>query len=228
MIPVALVLFIGPTPLVASADFPPDAQWKAVAACPRIVTTTGQYGTSTGVVVGVKDGQAYILTAAHTVAEVGAGREALFYPPATYPKPTPPLKPVVVAHRLPAADVAVLTVRIPPDTTVPTLKLIAPGRRPKAFPFPVLAVGCSGGDAPTCRTDIVRGKRFVRRPEAGDAFFWETDVPPVPGRSGGPLLDADGKVIGLCAANMGSRGYYTHTDELHAGLKRHGLAWLWE
>ena len=44
-------------------------------------------------------------------------------------------------------------------------------------------------------------------------------------RSGGPLV-VGGRVIGICAANSGGHGFYTHTDEIHAALTRDGFGWL--
>jgi hypothetical protein len=50
---------------------------------------------------------------------------------------------------------------------------------------------------------------------------------PVGGMSGGPLLDARGRVIGVCsAAKPDGPGYYAHLDEVLAGLKSQGYGWL--
>ena len=48
------------------------------------------------------------------------------------------------------------------------------------------------------------------------------------GRSGGPLLNLDGQVIGICAATSLGKGYYVHLSEIHAGLKTAGYDWLWK
>ena len=212
-------------PVVASDKVPAELQWKLLRASPRIVTTSGAFGTASGVAVGARDGVAYILTAAHTVAEV-AEREVQFFAEKGYPVPVKVYKAASVVLRVPDADVALVTVAVGNDAIV-LAKLAAPGQRPKAFPAPVFAVGCSNGSAPTVEVDELLAKRFVRRPGNGMAFFWETAAPPVTGRSGGPLCDADGRVIGVCAANRDGRGYYAHADELHAALKKAGYAWLW-
>ena len=37
-----------------------------------------------------------------------------------------------------------------------------------------------------------------------------------------------GRVIGLCAAAQKGRGYYSHLDEILAGLKVKDFGWLWQ
>jgi S1-C subfamily serine protease len=226
--PTALALFAlaaPPGPTVPSRDFPDDLQWRAVLACTRVSTTTGAYGNATGVTVGLKDGIAYVLTAAHAVAAPDA-REAHYFTRDSYPARAKTFPKVAVALSLPAADVALLKVPVG-DWPAPVLQLARPGRRPKAFPATALSVGCTDAGPPTCSAEVLRAKRLVRRP--GDvAFFWESEVMPRPGRSGGPLVDPNGRVIGLCAASQGGRGYYTHLDEILAGLKKNGDSWLWD
>ena len=80
--------------------------------------------------------------------------------------------------------------------------------------------------AMTVRVDRVGSKQAIRPPDRGLTFYWETDHLPERGRSGGPLLDGHGRVIGLCEAARGSHGYYTHLDEILAALKRGGHGWL--
>ena len=92
--------------------------------------------------------------------------------------------------------------------------------------FAALGIGCSGGEAPTGIAETVSAKRFGRR-DGEQAFFWETDSAPTPGRSGGPLV-VGGRVVGLCVAGKDGKGYYAHADELLAGLKADGFGWLWE
>ena len=43
------------------------------------------------------------------------------------------------------------------------------------------------------------------------------------GRSGGPLLDADGRLIGVCSGTQEGMNYYTHPDEIRGALQRHRL-----
>ena len=82
-----------------------------------------------------------------------------------------------------------------------------------------------GGDFAWAET--VAAKLLKRANDVPEAFFWQTAAKPEKGRSGGPLLDADGRVIGICAATQDEKGYFTHLDEILAGLKTAKYEWLW-
>jgi hypothetical protein len=82
------------------------------------------------------------------------------------------------------------------------------------------------GEVATAWKDQLLAKRFLRKSPTAVAFVWETERPPEPGRSGGPLLDDRTRVIGICAANQGGHGYYAHHDEILAALKGDGYGWL--
>jgi S1-C subfamily serine protease len=183
-------------------------------------------GTSsaTAVVVGQKDGSAYLLTALHAVAD-GPPSQVQFFTRRTYPEPARSLRGCVVEAKFRHADFALLKVPTG-DEAVPVLKLAPPTPRPRKLPFAALGIGCSGGDAPTGLAETVGAKRFGRR-DGEQAFFWETNAAPTPGRSGGPLV-VGGRVFGLCVAGKDGKGYYTHADELLAGLKAEGHGWLWD
>jgi S1-C subfamily serine protease len=214
-------------PTVASREFTSDAQWAAARACPRITPTdVGQATGGTGVAIGSKGGAAFVLTADHAVT--GARElEVCFFSRESYPLPAQRFERASVVLHLPAADLALVRVPVG-EWPVPVSKLAAPGRRPKEFPAVALSVGCTGTDAPTCAVESIRAKRLVRRPGNEMAFFWETAAPPQPGRSGGPLIGTDGRVIGLCSAAQDGHGYYVHLDEILAGLKKAGYGGLWE
>lgn len=135
--------------------------------------------------------------------------------------------------RLPPATAAVVlaVLRLPPvPPPPPPLKLPPPGKRPKRFPFDAVSVGCSGGAAPSCLAETIRAKRFARDEKNADdfgSFVWEATRTQQAGRSGGPLVAADGRVLGVCRAKSATHGYYTHLDEIQAVLKEKGFAWLW-
>jgi S1-C subfamily serine protease len=191
----------------------------AADACPRVACPGVAHGT--GVVVGTKDGFAYVLTAAHVVKYDGV--EVRFRPNGSAKDEWYADEPKVL-ERWPDPDIALVRFRIG-GNRVPVLPLAGPGDRPRAFPAAVRAVGAEG-EAATAWFDQIRAKRFVRKAKDAVAFYWETELPPVGGRSGGPLLDDRGRVIGICSANQGGLGYYTHTDEILAALKRGGYGWL--
>ncbi len=222
----AHVVPLGPSPVVKNAVLAFDAQWDAIEASPRIVNRTGMGGAGTGVVVAVKDGFAYVLTAHHLAAESDE-REVQFFTRKSYPVPDRKIRGVQVVVRYPNIDAALLKVQVG-ERPPPVLPLAKPGQRPKKFPFDALSVGCSNAKPPTCRVEQIVAKKLVRRPGDAVAFFWELAVAPPQGRSGGPLLDGSGQVIGVCAAARDRRGYYTHLDELLVGLKQDDLAWLYD
>lgn len=220
------VLLLPRGPVAADAAVTADAQWAAVRGTFRLRALTGQRGTATGVCVGRKDGFAWVLTAAHAVAEAD-DREADLFTPASYPVPSRTYKAVATVQKWPVPDVALVKVPVG-DEPVPVVPLAKPFDRPKRYPADAVSVGCSDGAAPTCRVEVISARRLVNRPADGVAFFYQTAAPPVAGRSGGPLLDAAGRVIGLAAAAQDNTGFYAHADEILAGLKKAGYAWLWE
>lgn len=238
MLPTLLLVLAAPpaapNPVAAGAALPADAQWGAVGACPRVATLTGMGRIGTGVTLAVRnepgpDGSggrfAYVLTAKHVVPGT-EDRLVEFFTKESYPKPARSFRAVEVVREWADPDLALLKVKVGAADAFPTLRLAGPGERPKRFPAPALSVGCTEGAAPNCRSEVIVAKRPVRQAN-GVAFFWESQAPSVPGRSGGPLLDTSGRVIGLCVALQGERGYYTHLDEVLASLKRDGYEWLW-
>ena len=101
----------------------------------------------------------------------------------------------------------------------------SPGRTTVAIN---LATGL-GAAAPTVLVEAVKRKVLLRRPgDTKSTWCWETQRRPERGRSGGPLLDEAGRVIGLASGHDGKCGYYTHAEEIHRFLKRNALDWLFE
>jgi len=211
------------SPTAATPRVADDAQWDLVAATVRVSAGAGVPPFGAAVCVGTRGGVAYLLTAEHVVPR-GDARSYEFFSRVTYPKPAEILFAGEVALRLPECDLALVKV---------TPVFVAPGvvpfarldQRPRRFPVPALAVGCPDGDAPAVRLEALTGRKLVRRPE-GNGVFWEAAGIPRGGMSGGPLFDAGGRLLGICAATQDGQGYFTHADELLAGLTRHGYGWL--
>ncbi len=237
VVPLAVTLLshlAAPPPLALATDggavLSVRTQWALVEACPRI-----RHGADSGTAVVVGQGKdwVYLLTADHLVRSA-TEFELDRYTLDSYPLPdqTRSLKnvPAVIVASSKDADVALI--RVPAGKEAwPLIKLAPPGDRPKKFPFPAVSVGCSGGAAPTCQAENVIAKKFGRGDRPGEeiaAFVWEAERPQAVGRSGGPLVDSRGKVIGLARSKSDARGYYTHADDLLAVLKEKGYGWLWE
>ncbi len=214
--------------LISNAEPEPDAAVRRRVLAATVRMRAGDRATATAVVVGRKDGHLYLLTADH--ATDGPDTTALTFEFFADGKPEPAfaLKGAKAALRRPVADFALLKVAVPADRTVAILPLIRPGKQAKRFPFDALSVGCSSGDPPTCERESIAAKRLAVRREDEAAFFWQAEKTQSRGRSGGPLVDAGGRVIGICAATALGKGYSVHASELHAALKGEGFGWLWE
>lgn len=201
------------------AGFAPETQTKAVTATVQI-----EDGAS-GVIIGRSGPLVYILTAAHCVADRRQVAVTTFTagPPVKRAKT---YRRVQVVARAPNEDLALLALatsdELPEGVRVCPLAAV-PQRRVRA-----LTVGCDK-DFPTCYGDDVQGRKVIRK-KLGDqvVWFWEANTSPAIGRSGGPLLDADGRLLGVCSAGYLGNGYYCHTDEIHKFLQRNAYQWLVE
>ena len=218
-----MALVIRPSPVAPGLPVGAAAQWTAVSAVARV---TGGINAPVGsaVCVGIRDSDAYLLTAAHVVPPGGA-REYQFFTRDSYPAAAWSVVGGDVVWRSAAIDAALIRVHLT-DHKPGVAPLAAPLDRPKQFPVLLWAVGCPAGIAPACRPEKVVGRPIVTRPRDESAFFWQTQTAATGGMSGGPMLDAKGRVIGVCAAASGGGGYYAHHDEILVGLKLAGYGWL--
>lgn len=217
-----------PANVVAKSDlFSAAMQWEALACTARISSSTGELGTA--VVVGIRDGAAYLLTANHVVSGT-ADRTVEFFTKDTYRNPRKLKITETPVYHSPLADLALLKVHLDIATKpgIKVMKMPQPWDRPKKFPEEALSIGCAKGDDPTCLVEKIVAKVLVRRANDGGTFFWQTKDPPTQGRSGGPLVDKHGRLIGICTANQEHLGYYSHLDEIHVALKEGGYSWIWE
>jgi S1-C subfamily serine protease len=226
------VLVAPPPATVADATFSQDTQWNAVCSTVRISSDNRDFTTCSGVVIAVREGAAYVLTAAHGAKSTGEYKLEWFTRD-KYPLPARQFTATQIGVVLesPTEDISLIKVAVGKDAPPGICKLAPVGARTKEFPVSALVVGCGDGGAPTAQVVQIAGKKLRKKTELDMAFFWETTVPPVSGRSGGPLIDRQGRLIGICAAKGGDlaqKGYYSHLDEIHATLKRNGQEWLIE
>lgn len=206
----------------AAATLALDLQFPLLLACPRVSVPGSARGS--GVVIGTKDQYAYVLTAAHVVGQYDQA-EVAFTSRRLYPKVAWYAQSPMVIARWPDPDLALIRFTIGKQP-VPVISLAAPWQRPKRFPVDAQSAGLGDDPSTVLRAETIGAKEFVTREEKRAAFFWQVEVPPEPGRSGGPLINTDRRVIGIAVAARGGRGYYSHHDEILAAIKTSGYDWL--
>jgi S1-C subfamily serine protease len=226
MTPILLALLaVGQTGQVESADFPKEVQASALRAAVRIVNgATGANGT--GVIVKQDANCIYVLTARHVV-EKAEKVDVHTFSAESYPKAAKVYGSAQVIAQAKEQDLAV--VRIATRDKAPgVLPLCPAAKAPNDKDFPGMSVGCNDGKAPTCRAETVKGRKVVKRPGEDPLVSWEVAAAPKAGRSGGPLLDKRGKVIGVASGGNDGLGYFAHIEEIERFLKQNVLEDLLE
>jgi S1-C subfamily serine protease len=220
-----LLILPGQIDVAASKNFTKEQQTKAILATVRVVNE-GEQTEGTGVVIRQSEAFVYVLTAAHLVGRAEAVEVSIFSSK-SYPQPEKVVKRAAVVARAKEADLALLRFERR-DQVVAVVPLCRPESIPKDKEFPALLTGCAQGGAPSLVEEVVR-KKLVRKPNATDATaMWEVGGETPKGRSGGPLIDRQGYVLGLCSGTSGQKGYYVHIDEIHGFLRENGFRWLLE
>jgi hypothetical protein len=212
-----------PGQFLESKEFSKEIQTKALEATVRIFHPASQLEGS-GVAVRYEKNMVYILTAAHGLPEGPRGDDVdvYFYPlsqPAGW-KPEP-IRASVIARMI-DRDLAVI--RFPLGKPPPAVALVCPRESPtpQERPLPVLTCGIGIVGTPEILLDQVGAHKQPKRP-VSRAIFWETDRVPTKGRSGGPMIDARGYVIGICSGTQNNKGYYTFVGEIQKGLEESAL-----
>ena len=209
---IAVSLLIAP---FTGTEEPPSARERGLSATVKVTCEKdSQFGS--GVAIARANGHTYILTAQHLV------------PTAKKASVTVPGGKTFVANVLARSvekDLAVL--RIAGTAALPrALPLAAAGVKPEKD---LLSLGWAKGDAPTAIEETLLGKVRLKRPgETNAELCWEVERKPAAGRSGGPLMDSTGAVVGIASGHDGSSGYYVHVDEIRPFLRQSGLQWLTE
>lgn len=223
-----LTLALLPGQYVDDPAFPRARQTAAIEATVRIAHPATK-GEGSGVVVLYEAGVAYILTAAHCVPPTGPNSDAVdlfFFTADSWPKPARRVEGATVRERMANEDLAIVSVTLP---SAPALLRLPPSFKleddPRG-PFPAMEVGCETNGAPAVVVDRVLGRRIVKKPDGTKGMYWETEKPSHIGRSGGPLVDKGGQVIGICSGTQGNKGYYTHARDILRALEQKGHNFL--
>jgi S1-C subfamily serine protease len=204
------------------------AEKSVLQATVRVYNAATDKGGS-GVVIDRTGPVIYVLTAAHVVDKaervevhtVAAGEKAAV---------VRMFKEVAVVARTPSAveDLALLRL-VQSDFPASPLSFRKRTATPLKPPTVVFSVGVAQGGVPAVTAETLVGTANVRKPGAEQAArFWKCQQVPAAGRSGGPLIDSDGTLIGVCSGGDGKTGYYCHLDEIMRFLKRNGLGFLSE
>jgi len=209
------------SPSTDSPDFAKDRQIAAALATVRIRNTAlGREGS--GCLVGKSGPFVFILTAQHLIRGSSSFQVAIFAKE-SYPKPQKEYASAeVVAELHGMADLALLRLRT--TDIMPSYVTVCPESKvPDGEGLSMLTAGCDGGSAPTAKIEKAIGKKIGQRPDENDkATFWEIKGKYSPGRSGGPLIDKQGYLVGICSGTNRDKTYFTHVDEIHRFLKRQG------
>jgi Trypsin-like peptidase domain len=211
----AVIAFAGPW--VQSPDFPQPKQEAALNATLRLTFVTSEArGEGTAVRVGKLGPFVYYLTANHVV-EKTSKVDLESYSGKSHPKAIRTIPAADIKDRWPEIDLAILRAYEPDP---PGFLAISTTFTPVKYPFPVLTVGCTNGNDPELVCDQVTSQRRVKKPDGTIGRYWEAAKQPVVGRSGGPLVNVNGELIGICSGTNRDKGYYVYLDEIVDALKR--------
>lgn len=205
---------------VIAKDFPPEPQTKTLVHTVRILNPDGSQGS--GVVLAVKAPFVYVLTADHVVMDAEATTIETFTTD-SFPDVSKSYRGSVVA-RTDVEDLAVIRFSSGdfPQTRIP----LAPANY-VATEVVGASTGCQVGEVPSSVADTAKRELIQRGEDTKTVQMWVyEDTPSHPGRSGGPLIDEGGNIIGICSGVSLGKAHFCHSDEIHRFLDENGLVSL--
>ena len=204
-------------PWIESKEFSRSTQERVLNATLRL-TTENPKGEGTAIRIGRQGPFVYYLTVNHNVERVDVA-DLESYAADSFPTVRARIEKAKVLARNPGTDLAILRAY---EANPPGF-LAALESRPQKAPFAVLSSGCSLGKNPELLIDEVIRSIVAKTPQNVRAHVWETKKTPDPGRSGGPLVDVNGCLVGICSGNNDGKGYYIQIQEVREFLKLQGL-----
>jgi S1-C subfamily serine protease len=199
-----------------------SARQLARYSCVRVVNAA-KNGRGSGVVIAARGAFLYVLTASHIVS--GSNRIEVHLPTVEKDAKAKVVTDVDILVDGRTQDVALLRVSAGDvKVTLAPLTRVSPAGDEE---FEAVSAGYGDSAEPDVRSERVLARKLLRR--GGESWFaWECRDRPDTGRSGGALVDTNGRVIGVCSGTQDGKGYYTHADEIRALLKKKSQAWLLE
>jgi S1-C subfamily serine protease len=220
---VCLLLVPAELPTIPSRDIPEATQRRAVEATVKVMVATGY---ASGAIVGREGQFVYVLTARHVVKRAKTV-EIHVFTAASHPRAAKVYTGTVLGTA-PSADLAL--VRLTTTDPLPEpLTICPPAALPKDKNVAAFSAGCAPTEAPTPAAEVLRARKLIRR-EGDDerSWCWEVESKQDAGRSGGPLLDSAGRLIGIATGHNAQHGYYVHVEEVYPFLKGNGFRSLYE
>ncbi len=203
-----------------SRNFSRAVQWAALQSTVKV--SKGQ-AIGSGTIVGKDRYSVWILTAAHVVDNSGKLRITYYWWDGQNRPSGNAEKSVVAIDK--TGDCALI--RMQRIGQCPPARPICPvSQRMNPDRLPVLSVGGDGGGNPDCWTAWSYGHGF-RHTNYSSSVFTIVGREPIGGRSGGPLFDTRGYVIGVCVASGGGEGMFATLNNIHRVCDKANASWLY-
>jgi thiol-disulfide isomerase/thioredoxin len=186
----------------------------------KVIDSQGQsYGT--GAIIDTRQGEALVLTCGHLFRTPDGKTPQVvvetFDAAPSGVRVADELAGEIISYDL-KRDVGLVSIRPKQPVQIATVASSPQGIEVNAR---VWNVGCNQGQDPTVRSSLITAiDRYHGPPNI------ETSGAPVVGRSGGPLFNSQGQVIGVCYAadEKDDEGLYAGLGSLHAELDKLGLS----
>jgi S1-C subfamily serine protease len=178
-------------------------------------------GQGNGVIVDQFGSALYILTAAHIFDPTDRLSVKVF--PSDFPQGEV-IRQVKVNARLDPnnGDLALLRIESAFPLKVERIAVLDPKALPTEKTFAAFSLSCTpvGAQMTSARA---RPESVVSAPKKSAALraphLWKVKNVAEVGRSGGPLVDAEGRLLGICSGNDGEAGFFAHLNDVREFLK---------